>query len=507
MAYSATQILVAGGAVWFVYQWYLFRVTKKKVDSIPTFGGDGFISSYLSGWKFLFQGHRIINEGSKKYPGRAFKVPTITTPNRWLIIVSGPELAGDVRKAGENQLNFNDYAFEGLQSKYTFGDCNTCAEEPYHVKTAREFIRAFPSRFGGVNEEVVECVAAYLPKRSEWTLCPLGKILTPIVARASNRLLVGLPLCQNEDYCALLAGLTTRTFIVANILNMLPESLKPLVGRLLSRFPTDVKKLNAYLGPLFEERRRLDKAYGSNKWEGRPNDFISALLDTVPEKFNDTKDLALRVINLNIAAIHTTVITLSFILLELAARQEYIAPIREEIESVAQEYGWTKESMSRMVKLDSFMKEVARLCVASARRKARTDYQLSDGTVIPKGFSMATAGATFHLDPEAYEHPEEFDGFRFCKDLQDSDGANLGNLRNQMVALDPNFLLFGQGRPACPGRIFAVNEIKLIVAHILVNYDIKLPNDSTSAPPPIWFAALRAPSPNAAVLFRKRQTE
>jgi len=32
---------------------------------------------------------------------------------------------------------------------------------------------------------------------------------------------------------------------------------------------------------------------------------------------------------------------------------------------------------------------------------------------------------------------------------------------------------FGHGRHACPGRFFAATEMKLLLAYIIMNYDIK----------------------------------
>ena len=48
-------------------------------------------------------------------------------------------------------------------------------------------------------------------------------------------------------------------------------------------------------------------------------------------------------------------------LLDLAARPEYLQPLREEVEQVTDEFGWTKEAFNAMPKLDSFLKESSRL--------------------------------------------------------------------------------------------------------------------------------------------------
>ena len=44
---------------------------------------------------------------------------------------------------------------------------------------------------------------------------------------------------------------------------------------------------------------------------------------------------------------------------------EYIQPLREEVESIANEQGWTKASIFNMRKLDSFLREAQRLIPTS----------------------------------------------------------------------------------------------------------------------------------------------
>ena len=55
-----------------------------------------------------------------------------------------------------------------------------------------------------------------------------------------------------------------------------------------------------------------------------------------------------------------------------------------------------------------------------------------------------------------------------------------------------------------PGRFFAANELKALLAYILLNYDIKLGGDGTR-PPNLFYGTNVVPSVRAEVLFRKRQ--
>ncbi|KAJ7213645.1 hypothetical protein B0H12DRAFT_1033006, partial [Mycena haematopus] len=69
---------------------------------------------------------------------------------------------------------------------------------------------------------------------------------------------------------------------------------------------------------------------------------------------------------------------------------------------------------------------------------------------------------------------------------------------------DATFLSFGLGKHACPGRFFAVTELKLMLACIYQNYDIKLEHGGVR-PPSDWFGTTSGANRVAKVLFRKRR--
>ena len=77
------------------------------------------------------------------------------------------------------------------------------------------------------------------------------------------------------------------------------------------------------------------------------------------------------------------------------------------------------------------------------------------------------------------------------------------SLKHHMVTPNPDYLLFGHGRHACPGRFFAVNELKAMMAHLLLTYDVRLENEGVP-PPPRWFAHALIPDGKAKVMFRAR---
>ncbi|KAK0209600.1 hypothetical protein IW262DRAFT_1417741 [Armillaria fumosa] len=50
------------------------------------------------------------------------------------------------------------------------------------------------------------------------------------------------------------------------------------------------------------------------------------------------------------------------------------------------------------------------------------------------------------------------------------------------------------------GRFFAVTQLKVLMSHVLLNFDVK----TDKVPPSSWFAAGRFPNQSSNVLFRKR---
>lgn len=58
---------------------------------------------------------------------------------------------------------------------------------------------------------------------------------------------------------------------------------------------------------------------------------------------------------------HNLLQALYIALISLITYPEYVEPLRNEIESVVSEHGWTKASMGRLHKMDSFLMEATRI--------------------------------------------------------------------------------------------------------------------------------------------------
>ena len=68
--------------------------------------------------------------------------------------------------------------------------------------------------------------------------------------------------------------------------------------------------------------------------------------------------------------------TLSDALYHLASRPEFLVPLREEVEWVVAKDGWSKASMQKMRKVDSFLRETQRMCGLGACKSPHCHQQL-----------------------------------------------------------------------------------------------------------------------------------
>ncbi|KAG6329270.1 hypothetical protein ID866_9819 [Astraeus odoratus] len=221
--------------------------------------------------------------------------------------------------------------------------------------------------------------------------------------------------------------------------------------------------------------------------------------------------LTQRIITINFATLHVTMDpgnklrqTFTQALYNLAANPQCALLLREEVERIVEEYGWTKQALGKMRRVDSFLKETLRyegLAWLTVERKALKDIKLSDGTFIPKGTHTQLAIGGVHHDPDVYDNADVFEPFRFA----DLAGDREGN-RYHLVAVNPSSLGFGYGKMACPGRFFASVMLKMLLAHVVFSFDVKL-NGDDPRPKNLVLGHSFLADPKARVMFRRRSDQ
>lgn len=119
-------------------------------------------------------------------------------------------------------------------------------------------------------------------------------------------------------------------------------------------------QIRSFLVPLIEERRRreIEEGEGYEKAE----DVLQWMMDGAEGEEWEAENLATRYAFAVIGSLFTVSAGLVDCIYDLTARPEYLEPLRQEIRKTLEEDGgWCKNTPSKLVKLDSFMKESQRI--------------------------------------------------------------------------------------------------------------------------------------------------
>ncbi|KIL65470.1 hypothetical protein M378DRAFT_24043 [Amanita muscaria Koide BX008] len=474
-------------------------IHNRKLRSIPTIGPSGSLTSYIGALRFLFHAQEMLQEGYNKFRGSLFKIPTLTS---WIVIVSGDKLIDELRRAPDDTLSSTEAFRELFSTDLTLGP--EFCDDPFQIEITRgPLTRNIGAKFADVQDEVIAAFDDFIPiQGGEWTEVTVFNTVMDIVCRANNRMLVGLPLCRDPDWMNLTKRFTMDVIMSAAVLNIFPAGLKPFVAPLLRRVPRALKRGVEHLEPLIEERLEQKALYGKD-WSEMPNDMVSWALDVTMDRPRNTNAFVRIILGTIFGASHTTTMSFTSVLYELATRPEYIQPLRDEVEAVMKEEGWSQGSVRRLWKVDSFIKECLRVSTVNIvimGRKVLKDFTFSDGTTVPAGCTVMVPFDCVHTDADNYIDAKTFDGFRFEKMRRRNDSEHL---KHQFVTLSVDYVLFGNGRHACPGRFFVANEMKTMLSHVLLNYDIKMA-DGGGRPKNWRFGIHGGPNTTAKMLFRKR---
>ncbi|EGO25818.1 hypothetical protein SERLADRAFT_369188 [Serpula lacrymans var. lacrymans S7.9] len=460
---------------------------RPNVDSIPSVGPGGLLTSYWAAVKFIFYAREMLQEGYTK-ASMAFKIPGLFC---WNIFLSGPKLVEELRRAPEDHISARERISD---PRYTIG--HTIIHNPYHIPIIlTQLTRNLPAQFPDILDEIQASFDDHLQLNGyEWTSVPAFETIVQVVCRTSNRVFVGLPLCNcinlsspklisiRPDWNDLTSGFALSVVKVAITIDFFPNFMAPLVNRLLSNLPKSVQRGMKHLRPIIEERQKCLDEYGSG-WEDKPNDMLSWLMDEAQGEERSAESLTKRMLSINLGAIHGFTHALFY----LAAHPQYINPLREEVEAIVEEEG-------------CFLKETLRfdgLTFISMLRKAVKDFTFSDGTFVPAGCTVSVASMPIHRDSDIYKNADIFDPFRFSNEEQEGEQA-----WHQMASTHPGYLPFGHRRSACPGRFFTAIELKTMLAHVVVTYDVKFRDGQR--PANVTFGPANSPDMKAKILFRKR---
>ncbi|KAF2859821.1 putative P450 monooxygenase [Piedraia hortae CBS 480.64] len=476
----------------------------------------------------FFKNQVWLDQGYQKYSskGKSHIIPDfagrheIVIPNnklRWL--TEQPDHVASVREAHSDTLQ-GDYAFTTpylLQTVYH--------EHVIHKNLARKVDTVIPD----IWDELCVSLHTWGFDTESWKEICVYDNMMDVISRVSNRLFVGLPLCRNEDFLKNNSAFAIDVITATALMPFVPRFLHPLVGHLMC-IPNHIhywrtrKHTLPYIKKLLADFKEQQDSPDSKIV--LPENYLAWHIRTAAAE-GRTKELDPDMISrfimpVEFAAIHTTTLTITMVLFDLFSsdpKKRFVEGIREEAERVYKEHNgcWSKPALNKLLRTDSAIKESMRVSNFASRGVQRKVVakdglrNVEEGWHAPCGSYMSINVHSRHHDPAVYKDPETYDAFRFSRPREEFEALSSEQRNNDeylrmrnlsMISTGENFLPFGHGRHACPGRFLVQHELKMLLAYVLMNYEIQpLPE----RPPNQWLGTALVPPTKAKINVRRRK--
>ncbi|KAK7967159.1 cytochrome P450 [Apiospora aurea] len=497
------------------------------------YGHAPFFASWRGAFKFLLRPRHYLLKGYQKYKHKSgyFKIATLR--EEYILVSDKAKISevGDIKQlarplfvqthvltlstkllaAPADVLSFLDISADEIQSKWTLGNTS-----PWHLGLisgkltqnlgtltpglVKEINVALDKYIGSPRGDLLPAhglfVLSMLNSVTDFSPIALHSVMHKVVAQAVSYAFVGHPLCRDEVYLGNVRAFTRAVHISAELIRPFPDSWKSYLIRLTTAWRRRKFAEEVMHGAVLARLRKIYKTK-----EAKPVDLLQWLAETAPSRERNVTTTVERIMGMNLAAMQGTSSILPGAVVQLALAPDLYTPtLRQEILTHRENGITTHKTVLNATKLDSFIREASRMNPTSMiglMRLARKDFRFRDGTTIPKGTRMGVPTVAIHQDATFYPKPDFFDGFRFSKLLEEDPNDNS---KYGAASTGLEYLTFGHGKHVCPGRFFATDLMKLILAVLIMRYDIKLP--PTAKPHKRYFGMHEIPNSNLRVLVK-----
>ncbi|KAI9766853.1 MAG: hypothetical protein M1839_004758 [Geoglossum umbratile] len=475
------------------------------------------IRSKLLGWpraslRSMVYAREMVEESYYRYTKQSehFILPNFLCDD---VVVPRAELKHLLSMPDED-LNLLEALKDQLQPWYTL--MNSCVMRNFYtvqVPAVRYLDKLVPPQIERMMEEVGNSLTLRLGDNPEaWRDISVFDTVEKVVSQVGNFFVVGDPLCRNEEYIQAVFQFGKGLFVAATFIRMVPKFLRPIFGPLIAfsnrkNYYTFAKHLTPLITQRLNEPDRFDPKNTASQdvvqW------FINRSL-TLPDPRDQTPEfLTYRLMLFSLAVVQVISVATTHLLFDLYSfppSASLIPELRDEILEVLKAEGgtWTMHGLNKMVKLDSAIKESMRLSCFGTRGCTRkvikaSGITLSNGLWVPNGATITTPLWSIHHDEDIYPHADQYVPFRFYNAAKNQVSGS-----KSIGTTSPEFLSFGHGRHACPGRYFAAVEMKLLVAYLLLNYDVE---PLVTRPPSQWIATNYLPPMKAVLRVKRRRPQ
>ncbi|KAJ5374370.1 Ent-kaurene oxidase [Penicillium concentricum] len=436
---------------------------------------------------------QMLDEGYQKYSknGKAFILPTIAEAP-WVVLP--PSSMRELLSKTDAELDPDIIHAEQLQHYYTQGPLGWHAVQvPIQFDLVRrQLTRQLPLVIPIMAEEIDRSFRQYWGTQRTPVEVNVLETCTQIVTRVANRVFAGPDICQNEAFLLHSRHYSESVGRAGIIIRLLPRWLRWLLAPLIT-YPNRKNYKICLDIALPVVKDRLQKTLAADPTWKAPVDGLQWLLEDCV-KCDDAREInpnliVQRLLMLNFVAIETMAMSMSHTVIDLYSAPDcasFVAGLREELDRVWHEElqqqpqpqagQWTKAGLDRLIRVDSTIRESMRVSDLSyiavprmVAHPAGLDFQQAGELLhIPQGVRVCVPSHAIQRDPDCYSSPFIFNPFRFS----DTDQVAAGRKAPSIATTTDTFLAFGHGRHACPGRFFAAQTIKLMLAYLVQHYEM-----------------------------------
>ncbi|KAK4497556.1 hypothetical protein PRZ48_012007 [Zasmidium cellare] len=518
----AARGLIFGSYLIFLFVFLqLVRISKAPKD-IPWVGlkNRKFLPKLRACLSELWVGQEMLDEGYEKYGKQ--NLPFILPSMLWNTVILPPSNATWIAQQPDSILSGNTTMEQMMGLGYLTHGPNAESCRDFTV-IRKDLTRQIMGLSNQVHEEIQAAFDDELAGVGEdgWTNVKLQKVLLDVSFRAGNRIFVGLPMCRDKAYKKAVDRWTAAFGMSTMMLRLLvPEGLR---GLFLSAaaIPTKFFERRAarFFLPRIEERLARLKEGGTGI-KGEDNDMMQWIIDQNATKADprelEPANIAGKMILFNIfgkctpktkehklTSLPATATTgvqsgnTMFNLLTSPHALSTMPQLQTEASQIMPQLQHDPRQIREMTKLDSLLRETLRYHPMTPQGLVRQVVKpggltTPDGVYLPEGTHVHSIVKNMHHDLDLFgAGADEFDPLRYYKPEQKS-----------AVHISSDFLPWGLGKHACPGRFFAVHLMKLMLGELFLKYDFE---NLGEKPKPVRLGDMEFPSEEAVVRMRRRK--
>jgi alpha-guaiene 2-oxidase len=245
----------------------------------------------------------------------------------------------------------------------------------------------------------------------------------------------------------------------------------PVISGLKSRLSNLSKKLDAVLEDIISQREKtmLSSDYEPSLDE---EDMLGVLLLYKNGKGKDTKfritnnDIKAIIFELILAGTLSSAAIVEWCMSLLMKNPSALNKAKDEVRQVFKDKkNITGSEVSKLQYLKNVIKEAVRLHPPAPLlfpRESREEFEM-DGMIIPKKSWIIINYWAVGRDPKVWEEADKFNPERFNNSAIDFYGSHC------------ELIPFGAGRRVCPGILYGVTNVELLLSAFLYHFDWELP--------------------------------